>query len=246
MKRLLIENLTFTWSQSDPPLFSDISLNSSESGILTLVGPNGSGKTTLLRIIAGRITPNSGSVSLGSHHVNAELCNYLPQDSSRLLFSHLTLKDNIDVSKETSDKYLYDRIISLLFPRYDTLTLYPTQASGGQRQRAVLARALIEVPQFPLSVFDEPFSQLSYEVRSQLYSEIHSISNSCHRLMVIVSQSIPEAAILGDKLLLLTHGALKVYDTRNITEAANLSAQLLADIEKDFLRSFDQTASDHD
>lgn len=180
-----------------------------------LLGESGSGKSTLLRMIMGLIYPDRGLIRIDGEAMSpltrrplAKKIGYVIQDGG--LFPHLTIRDNIslvaralrwkptDVEARLSELAEVVRLDSHIFDRY------PLQLSGGQRQRAGLMRALFLNPEILL--LDEPLGALDPIVRSQLQSELRDIFSKLHKLVLLVTHDLSEAAFFGDTVTLLCEG----------------------------------------
>ncbi|MEM6823588.1 MAG: ABC transporter ATP-binding protein [Pseudomonadota bacterium] len=170
-----------------------------------LVGPSGCGKSTLLRMIAGLEHPDSGIIKLGSEKPSTMASRgalaMAFQDPSLLPWR--TVRANITLGAElagTVDPQV-DALIDLV-----GLTGFglhrPAELSGGMRQRAAIARALVSEPEVLL--LDEPFGAVDAITRSRLGKELPPIWRGRGTTAVLVTHSVDEAVQLADRILVLT------------------------------------------
>lgn len=202
------------------PLFGPITKRFERGKITTLLGPNGTGKTTFLNVIAGRLQPSTGVVRIGGCQPSINDFNYMPQDSNRLLFPHLTLRQNLRLLKDKSviGKLKEIGIVEQFFPNQEVLDKYPDHCSGGQKQRTVLCRALSDIPNFPVVLFDEPFAQISQDVKPRIYALLHKIVGESGAIALLVTHDIPEALIVGDQVMVLSKKGSEVFDASNVSD----------------------------
>jgi ABC-type nitrate/sulfonate/bicarbonate transport system ATPase subunit len=212
---LIVQGLSYTWSKTSRPVFQDVSFKLSTGNVLAIMGANGTGKTTLLEVISGRLPATSGTVLLDERNVLPESFNYLPQDSSRLLFSHLTLSDNLAIRRKLNLNSSA-KILQQLFEDDNVLSHYPEQYSGGQRQRATVCRAVLDIPNFPVTLLDESFSQLSRDAKAIVGPILGIAAKETGAMVVFVSHDLFDAMRYGDKILILADGKTSIFDTSDI------------------------------
>lgn len=184
---------------------SDINLEMHDAEFISLVGTSGCGKSTMLRLIAGLITPTTGTLSIN----NTEI---MGPDPSRgmvfqqpMLFPWLTVEKNISFSfrmqksldgqQEKVNRML--QIIGLEKFRDD----YPGQLSGGMAQRVALVRTLINEPKILL--LDEPLGALDAFTRMNMQDEILSMWRESKQLVIMVTHDVDEAIYMGTKVLVM-------------------------------------------
>src|SRR5512144_2614510 len=152
------------------PLFSLEAHLTAPPGVTILFGASGSGKSTLLRCLAGLIRPDSGRISIGDRPlfdsisgvdvaVRHRHVGYVFQQLA--LFPHLTIADNIGYGLNglgNGERRARVETIADAFHIHALLQRIPAETSGGERQRAALARALVTMPS--LLLLDEPLSAL--------------------------------------------------------------------------------------
>ena len=187
MPDIKISDLSFSYGKRK--VLSDLSLSFSGTGIYTLTGPSGSGKTTLLRLLLGLERPARGSVTL-SEPPAAAFQEYR-------LFPQLTAEENVALTAPDPKASLADAhsaLLSLGFSEQDC-RLYPSQLSGGMKQRVSLARALFADSRILL--LDEPSKELDAPLRELLYEALRSRAKDS--LILLTTHRTEETEILNAK-----------------------------------------------
>jgi putative spermidine/putrescine transport system ATP-binding protein len=197
----------------------DISLDVVKGEFMTFLGPSGSGKTTTLRMIAGQISPESGSIALAGN----EITGFPPEKrdigmvfQNYALFPHMTVEDNIafplKMRKMKGDQLkaavadILSRVHLAQFAKR-----YPRELSGGQQQRVALARALVFKPQ--LLLMDEPLGALDRRLRQALQVEIVATCKSLGATVVYVTHDQDEALSMSDRIAVFSDGKIVQIDS---------------------------------
>ena len=186
-------------------ILQQVSLYMAKGECVAVVGESGSGKTTLLNAIAGYID-YEGEILLAQKNLNVlppwqRNCRYLNQ---RLyLFPHKSIAGNLmlakpDASREEQLALLKKLKIAHLIDRY------PHQLSGGEQQRAALARALIQPPD--LLLLDEPFSSLDWQTREHIWHKVKSLLQALQITTLLVTHEPKEADFLAERQVRLHLG----------------------------------------
>jgi ABC-type Fe3+/spermidine/putrescine transport system ATPase subunit len=196
-----------------------VSLDVASREAVAVLGPSGCGKTTLLRLIAGLEVPDTGEIWLRETQVAAAGRSLVPpyqrgigfvfQDLA--LWPHLTVREQLDfvlgsmhVARHERAPKIHEALklvrIEPLAPRY------PHQLSGGEQQRAALARALVGHPR--LVLLDEPLSSLDPELRSDLRKELASLQRAIGVTTVYVTHDRDDAAVLADRIVEMRAGRM--------------------------------------
>jgi NitT/TauT family transport system ATP-binding protein len=182
-----------------------VSLDIESNKFVTLVGPSGCGKTTLLRMLNGLIAPDSGEILIGGVPPRPGPHMGFVFQSFRLM-PWRNIRDNVSFpceldgmnAKERCDRA--DRLLDMVGLR-SFAEAYPNELSGGMKQRAALARALIAEPHYLL--MDEPFAALDAQTREFMQLELMRIWQHHKSVVVFVTHSVDEAVMLSDKIVLL-------------------------------------------
>ena len=160
---LKVKNLVKNYS-SELPIIKDLSFSVKKGELISFLGESGSGKTTFLKCLAGLEKTNSGFIELNGKILNDNKTFESPQKrkigfvfQDYPLFPHLNLEKNITFNLEKKYEKNLDYILKLTGLKF-LLKRFPYELSGGEQQRACIARALIREPE--LLLLDEPFSNL--------------------------------------------------------------------------------------
>ena len=192
----------------------DIDLTVAPNEFLSLLGPSGCGKTTLLRIIAGFEQPTAGRVLIRGEDVTRVPPHKRPTNlvfQRGALFPHMNVAENIGYSLKVRG-WSKDRIAArvdelLTLVRLDGLgERGPTELSGGQIQRASLARAL--APEPTVLLLDEPLSALDLKLRQHMQLELRAIQQQLKATFVYVTHDQTEALVMSDRIAIMNQGSI--------------------------------------
>lgn len=183
---------------------------------LSLLGPSGAGKTMLLRCIAGLEQADRGRVALNDHVLfDSERHIHVPARRRRIgmlfqhyaLFPHRTVAENVGFGLPQLNASDRSARVSRMIARTHLTGLeqrYPRDLSGGEQQRAALARALATEPEAML--LDEPLSALDTHLRSQMEAQLQETFGAFRRPALLVTHNIEEAYRMSTELLVLSRG----------------------------------------
>ena len=211
----------------------NVSFEVEKGSFLSIVGPSGCGKSTLLKAVAGLVPPTTGDVFVFNESVKGPISNVGFVFQSSLLMPWRTVLDNVLLPIELlhKEKKKYNpRALELL----DLLGLsgfekrYPRELSGGMQQRVAIARALIHDPE--LLLMDEPFGALDEMTRDQMGIELLRITEKMKKTVLFVTHSIPEAVLLGDKVLVMSHRPAVIKANYDIDLPRPRSSQTRVDL----------------
>lgn len=174
--------------------------------LLTLLGPSGCGKTTLLNILAGFLSPTSGTVSLGGEPIVGPGKDRGMVFQQGALFEWLTVEQNIAFGpkmnrrpKSETKALVEDLLGTVGLPGLGAKRIY--ELSGGMQQRVALARCLANEPEVIL--MDEPLGALDALTREKMQDLILQLWSETGKTIVLVTHSVEEALYLGDKLFVM-------------------------------------------
>lgn len=205
---LIVDRVSYSYQEK--PVLQSISFHLEKGETVALMGPSGAGKTTLFKLIAGLLAPTQGTLFTYCQE-NSATVSYMMQDD--LLLPWRTLLDNVLLGVElgkSSARSTQDEIAARKLLEKVGLKGYehylPSTLSGGMRQRAALARTLIQ--ESPLLLLDEPFGALDIAHREQMYALIKEISGQRHQTLFLITHDCHDALMLADRLFLLHEGTL--------------------------------------
>ncbi|MBD5131521.1 MAG: ABC transporter ATP-binding protein [Clostridiales bacterium] len=201
-------DVIYQTEQGETQAVSDLTLTVDEGEFIALVGPSGCGKTTLLSMIAGLLKPTNGSVTIDGEPINVAHGNvgYMLQRDN--LFEWRTIEANVllglTIQKKLNEQ-TREYALGMLdkYGLKDFKSAFPTQLSGGMRQRAALIRTLAFSPR--LLLLDEPFSAVDFQTRMTVCDDVHSIIKNEKKTAVLVTHDIAEAVSMADRIVVLTN-----------------------------------------
>ena len=201
---LSVENVSVYYHtpQGETEAIRDLNFSVKKGEFVAVVGPSGCGKTTMLSLIMGLKPPSEGRVCfpLGPCPMG-----YMLQRDNLLEWRNL--EQNAVLGLEVQHKFTDEnrkKTIALLkkYGLGDFLSHYPSQLSGGMRQKAALIRTLALDPE--LLLLDEPFSALDYQTRLTLADEVFSIIHAERKTALLVTHDIGEAVSMADRVLVFS------------------------------------------
>ncbi len=190
-----------------------------EGEFVVIVGPSGCGKTTTLRMIAGFEDPTAGEIAIDGRIVN----DVDPGDrgvgmvfQTHALFPHKTVAENIEFGprmKKVPPETRKERVreVADVVRIGHLLDKLPAQCSGGEAQRAALARTLITDPSAFL--LDEPLSSLDAKLRREMRAEIDRLHEELKKTFVYVTHDQEEAMTLADRIVVMREGVIEQVGT---------------------------------
>jgi NitT/TauT family transport system ATP-binding protein len=210
MGKLQIRDLSQSFTRDDGSelvVLEHLNIEVQDKEFVCILGSSGCGKTTLLRLIAGLDTARAGTILLDGEEMKgpSSKVGFVFQEYS--LFPWRTVIDNIafglemqGIAKEEryriAERYL--ELVNLTQFR----TNYPSELSGGMRQRVAVARALALDP--VLLLMDEPFGALDAQTRNMLQTELLEIWEKTKKTIIFITHSVDEAVFLSDRIIVLT------------------------------------------
>ncbi|PWC16842.1 thiamine ABC transporter ATP-binding protein ThiQ [Brenneria corticis] len=213
---IFLDKLTYLYQQM--PMRFDLHVRQGER--IAVLGPSGAGKSTLLNLIAGFLPADGGELRLnGEDHRHTPPAkrpvSILFQENN--LFPHLTIEQNIALGlnpglrlnaeqRATLRRIAQQVGLSELFQRL------PSQVSGGQRQRAALARCLVRHQ--PILLLDEPFSALDPALRLEMLQLVEQVCDERRLTLLMVSHNLDDAQYIASRAVTVSEG--RIIDNRRL------------------------------
>ena len=238
-KIISISNLSKSFNNIN--VINNVSLDVSEGEFLSIVGTSGCGKSTLLNIIAKLDKPSLGKIT---YHINDnDYVGYMMQDAA--LFPWLTIEKNAQLASKLKNVYNYNFINTLLkkYGLYDFKNKYPKDLSGGMKQRVSLIRTISLKPK--LLLLDEPFSQLDYQSRLSISSDVYRLVKENNITTILITHDISEAISLSNRIIVLSKRPASIKSSYIIDIDKSLSP-IERRKDKKFLYYFDLIGKDLD
>lgn len=217
--------LKYQTKNGETEALKNISFSIKKQEFISIVGPSGCGKTTILSLIAKLFEPTSGEILLEGKKLEKGVgtIGYMFQRDH--LFEWRTIYNNVmlglELFKKHKNKENIDRIENLLkkYGLYEFKDKYPSQLSGGMRQRAALIRTLAMQPK--LLLLDEPFSALDYQTKLRVCDDVRAIITNEKQTAISVTHDISEAISMSDRIIILTERPAIVKDIIEINIPGN-------------------------
>lgn len=201
-----------TWLYHHLPMRFTLSVARGEQ--VAVLGPSGAGKSTLLNLIAGFLTPASGTIMIeGQDHTTTppsrRPVSMLFQENN--LFSHLNVQQNIGLGLNPGLKLnaaQREKLhhIARQMGIENLLERLPGELSGGQRQRVALARCLVR--EQPVLLLDEPFSALDPALRQEMLALVSDVCRDQQLTLLMVSHSMEDAARIASRSIVVADGRI--------------------------------------
>lgn len=206
-------SLTYQSETGETQALKDLSFSVKEGEFISIIGPSGCGKTTVLSLVAGLIDATEGKILYKGEDIKkvSKSFGYMLQRDE--LFPWRSIEKNVFLPLEiqnTNNDANRNAVLSLIkkYGLFDFTKSYPTELSGGMRQRVALIRTLATNPE--LLLLDEPFSALDFQTRLKVCNDVYSIIKGEGKTAILVTHDIAEAISLSDRIIVLTARPAKV------------------------------------
>lgn len=209
MSGLSIQNVSMIFDLPDGgnvEALKHIDLTIKEGELMSVLGPSGCGKTTLLNILAGFLAPTEGVVSLNGEPVEGPSSARGMVFQQGALFEWMDVASNIGfgpkmkgVDKSEIDERVHNLLGTVGLQDFGNKMIY--ELSGGMQQRVALARCLANDPDVVL--MDEPLGALDALTREKMQSLVLDIWNKTGKTIILITHSVEEALLLGERLLVM-------------------------------------------
>ncbi len=204
---LSLKNVTYQYPKESVPTVERLSFDVAPGEFVSLIGVSGCGKSTVFKLINGLLAPDSGEILVGSEAIAAKrrYCGYMPQRD--LLFPWRTVAANLMLPLEIagrSPKAEMRRQADAMLCEVGLPNCghkYPSELSGGMRQRAAFGRTVLTG--CPLLLLDEPFSALDFLTRVAMQEWLLGQSAQTDKTILFITHDVEEALFLSKRILVV-------------------------------------------
>lgn len=218
---IVLKATNVTKKYENDVIIEDISLEVKKGEIVSLLGVSGVGKTTLFHVLSGLLKPEYGAVYLDDEEItgNPGQISYMLQKD--LMLPHKKIIDNVALPLQIKGMSKKEARLKVnpMFEKFGiegTQYKYPSQLSGGMRQRAALLRTYFSSN--GVALLDEPFSALDTITKSAMHKWYLEVMKHIDLATVFITHDIDEAIILSDRIYLMTGKPGKITEEIVINE----------------------------
>lgn len=238
-----MDNVSKIFNQRDGNSFQaldGVNFTIKKGEFVSLLGPSGCGKSTVLNLIAGFDHSYEGSIKVAGDDITGPGPDRVVVFQEHGLFPWLTVLENVafglkqkGIGKKERNELAREQIRSVHLSKF--ADRYPHELSGGMKQRAAIARALIMDPQILL--MDEPFAALDEQTRLVLHQELEEIWLRTGKTILFITHNIREAVTLSDRVLVMSTrpGTIKKEFSVQAARPRNSSDSLLHHVERSIM-----------
>ncbi|MBT9384884.1 ABC transporter ATP-binding protein [Pseudooceanicola sp. CBS1P-1] len=212
---LSLRNLALTRGRT--PVLADISFDVRPGEFTALIGPSGAGKSSIFELLLGNLAPEAGQITLQGAPQDAAFA-YMPQRDALMPWRRII--DNVGLGLEVQgmSRRAARAAVAPLFPRFGLEGFerhWPAQLSGGMRQRAALARTLVQ--DRPLLLLDEPFGALDALTRTGMQQWLEARLAETRTTALLITHDIREAICLADRIHVLSPRPAQILASFDVT-----------------------------
>ncbi|MBO5859557.1 MAG: ABC transporter ATP-binding protein [Clostridia bacterium] len=205
MNKLEVKNISKSFDGK--PVLKDVSIELNRGELVCLLGVSGGGKTTLFNVISGLLSPDNGQVLLDGEDITNQSGHISYMLQKDLLLPYRTIEDNAALPLLLKGEKKKDarKKVSPLFEQFGlegTQKKYPSQLSGGMRQRAALLRTYMFSRD--VALLDEPFSALDTLTKSSMHKWYLDVMEKIQLSTLFITHDIDEAILISDRIYLLS------------------------------------------
>ena len=205
MNKLEVKNVSKSFDGNH--VLNDVSIELNKGELVCLLGVSGGGKTTLFNIISGLLTPDKGQILLDGKDITNQPGHISYMLQKDLLLPYRTIEDNaaLPLLLKGMNKKEARMKVSPMFSQFGlegTQKKYPSQLSGGMRQRAALLRTYMFSKD--VALLDEPFSALDTITKSSMHKWYLNVMEQIRLSTLFITDDIDEAILISDRIYLLS------------------------------------------
>lgn len=215
---VIIKIINLCISYGENRIIKNLNFEIRRGELVSFVGPSGCGKTTTLLGIAGLIKPTSGKILMNGKEIKEPGPDrgIVYQDYAlypwRRVYENVTFGLDIKgIKQEQKEKLIHESLSLLKLLGHEKK--YPSELSGGMKQRVGLARAIVNNPDILL--LDEAFSALDQQTRYRLENEMHEIFKKLGKTVINATHLLDEAILMSDRIAVFSEG--EIVETFDIT-----------------------------
>jgi NitT/TauT family transport system ATP-binding protein len=214
-----VSGVSYAYPHTHREVLRDLTLDVHEGEFVSVVGPSGCGKSTLVSAVAGLLPGYQGSIRFRGQPIqrpHPQVGVVFQEDST---FPWRTAQRNVEFELEIrgwskSRRQQRARELLELVGLGEFTGHYPSQLSGGMKQRVAIARTLVTEP--ALLLMDEPFGALDEQTRLLLGEELLRIQQMLRQTVLFITHSIQESIMLSDRVALMSSGPGRVKEVLNV------------------------------
>ena len=208
--KLHVQELTFSYGNKT--ILEKIDFFVKEGEFVSLLGPSGSGKSTILKLLTGVLVPNKGKIMVDEQIMKgvSQKFAYMPQND--LLFPWKTILENVCLYGEVHGSL--KEMQSVARQSFEEFGLegyedsYPSELSGGMRQRAAFLRTTL--CHADILLLDEPFGALDVITRGEMQDWLLKMRKRLNQTVLLVTHDMDEAIYLSDRILILNQSPAQI------------------------------------
>lgn len=205
---LSLQQVSYQYPKEELPTVEGLSFGVSRGEFVSLIGVSGCGKSTIFRLINGLLSPDAGNILVNGETIQGKkrYCGYMPQRD--MLFPWRTVEANLRLPLEIGDKSPKDQMQKKVQQMLAEVGLsgcekkYPSELSGGMRQRAAFGRTVLTGSE--LLLLDEPFSALDFLTRISMQEWLLSQWEHHNKTILFITHDVEEAIFLSKRILVVT------------------------------------------
>lgn len=204
---LSLKEVTYQYPKEPAPTVKGLSFDVRPGEFVSLVGVSGCGKSTIFKLINGLLTPDSGTIRVDGAPIDGKrrYCGYMPQRD--LLFPWRTVADNLKLPLEIAGGMSKPEMRRRAAEMLGEVGLsgcghkYPSELSGGMRQRAAFGRTVLTGCE--LLLLDEPFSALDFLTRVAMQEWLLEQAAHTNKTILFITHDVEEAVFLSNRILVV-------------------------------------------